>query len=83
LDLDSYDDSGVPFDKSVVRWLGINVSAGGAWEGAIWTDTYVYIDSVTFSDAATANVGFDSGVDGLAVNIYNSPVEGSTATHEP
>jgi hypothetical protein len=68
------------FDKSLVRWIGINVTAGDAWSGANWQPVTVYVDSITFSDGATPDLTFDTTVEGFAVNTYNSPVTGSTVT---
>jgi hypothetical protein len=70
------------FDKAQVYWVGINVAAGDAWEdgGATWGDTYVDIDSITFSTLAASNVTFDADVAGMVPNENNTHVDGSTVT---
>jgi hypothetical protein len=72
--------TGKAFDKSLVRWIGINVSAGDAWTGANWQPVTIYVDSITFSDGATPNLTFDTTVEGFVVNTYNNAVAGSTVT---
>lgn len=71
------------FDKSAVQWLGVNVYAGDTFSGATWGDTTIYLDSITFSDGAADDITFDADLEGMAVNIYNSPIAGATATHMP
>lgn len=85
LDLSALDDSGIAFDKAEVRWIGINVNAGGEWDMGVpmWEDTFVFVDSITYSDGATSDATFTSDKEGLAVNEYNMPVANSDVFHQP
>jgi len=71
------------FDKSAVRYVGVAVNAGADWEEGdpVWADTTVFVDSITFSDGATADLDFVEDAGGFAVNEYSEPIEGSTVTH--
>ncbi|HTQ05278.1 MAG TPA: carbohydrate binding domain-containing protein [Polyangiaceae bacterium] len=71
---------GTGFDPTVIRYVGINVTAGSTFDGATWAPATVYVDSITFSDGATPNLDFNDGVVKLNVNQYNSPVTGATAS---
>ncbi len=71
------------FDASAVQFVGLEVSAGEDWDGAMWGDTYVYVDSITFSDGSTADLDFSSDAGGMYVNEGASFVEGSTVTYVP
>lgn len=70
------------FLKNSVTYIGLNVAAGDTWDGAELGEVAVYVDSVTFSDAATPDLTFDAGVEGFVVNTFNSPIEGSTVSHQ-
>lgn len=63
------------------RFLGIQVTAGGEWEGASWGDTTVFIDSITFSDGAVGDFDFAESA-GFAVD-YGDYEETSTVSHIP
>lgn len=85
LDLGALDDAPDPnddnvFDKSLVLNVGINLAAGGTWDGAMWSGTTVCVDSITFSDGAADDVTFDADADALSINEFNSPLDGSTVT---
>lgn len=82
LDLGAIADPEGTFSKSSVRYIGINAAAGEAWDGAVFDDVYLFIDSITFSDGSVADLTFDSSADGIAINIYNSPIDGSAVYFE-
>jgi hypothetical protein len=68
------------FDKSQVRWLGINVAAGATFTGAVFGNTTVYVDTITISNGVVPDFTFATTVQGFAINIYNTPITGSTVT---
>jgi len=72
-----------PFDVTDVVYVGLQVIAGGGGESSVYGPTTVYLDSITFSTDVAADVTFDSGLSGIGINNYNSPVSGSTVTHIP
>jgi len=80
IDVDAVTDP-AEFDGSVVRWIGVAIAAGDTFSGAMWAETTVYVDSITFSSNPPADFTFTSGLEGMAINSYNSPVAGSTITH--
>ncbi len=82
MDLGAIPDPEGSFSKAAVRFIGINATTGAAWDGAVYGDVYLFIDSITFSDGSVADLTFDTNSDGIAINIYNSPVEGSELLHE-
>lgn len=71
------------FDKSIVRWVGLNVAAGAAWDGGVFDTVTVYVDWIKFTPASpyiTDDMNFTTGLEGFAINTNNSPVTGSTVT---
>lgn len=77
----TFDLSGVTgdgtFDITKIRYIGINVSGGGDWDGAVWADTTVIVDSITFSGTlATLDRTFDSTLQDFGMSSYQ-PVAGS------
>jgi|GEM_PF-2779145 len=77
-------DGGTGFDKTKVRWIGLTISAGDTFTGAVFGDVTVYVDWVTFSDGAHADFMFDANaVEGFAINKYNSPIAGSLLNGTP
>jgi hypothetical protein len=83
-------DAGAGFDKSKVRWLGLNINSGDGFGttvasgGSLLDEVTVYVDSVNFSDHVHADFTFDANaVDGFAINKYNSPVANSTLNGVP
>lgn len=69
------------FDKSIIRWVGINVNAGDAPDGSVVEPVTIYVDSIKFTPAGvTDDFGFSSSIEGFAINTYNNPVTGSTIT---
>lgn len=76
------DPNGDSFSKSAVQFIGVNVATGSPWDGAIFDDVYVFIDSITFSDGALTDMTFDTDSQGIAVNEWNSPIAGSAIFHE-
>lgn len=67
------------FDAREVQFIGLQVLTAGT-DGP-FEDATVYVDSITFSTAAPAAIEFTNDVEGLAVNTFTSPSEGSTVTH--
>ena len=83
-------DAGTGFDKSKVRWLGLNINSGdgfgtaGASGASLLEEVAVYVDSIQFSDHVHADFTFDANaVDGFAINKYSSPVAGSLLNGVP
>lgn len=77
-------DGGTGFDKSKVRWLGLNVNAGDTFTGAVYDDVTVYVDWIKFSDGAHPDFFFDANaVQGFEINKYTSPVAGSLLNGVP
>ena len=83
-------DAGTGFDKSKVRWLGLNINSGdgfgtaGASGASLLDEVTVYVDSIEFSDHVHADFTFDANaVDGFAINKYSSPVAGSLLNGTP
>jgi len=83
-------DAGTGFDKSKVRWLGLNINSGDGYGttvasgGSLLDEVTVYVDSVNFSDHVHADFTFDANaVDGFAINKYSSPVAGSLLNGAP
>jgi hypothetical protein len=68
------------FDPTAIRYVGVNVNAGSTWDGANFQPATIYVDSITFSDGASADLNFNDGVKVLGVNQYNSPVAGSAVS---
>jgi hypothetical protein len=58
---------GAPFDPNQVSVLGIQIEAGTAASGAVFDEAVVYLDSITFSDHATPDITFDTGIGDLHV----------------
>jgi hypothetical protein len=71
---------GTGFDINAIRYVGINVNAGSTFDGASFQPATIYVDSITFSDGASADLNFNDGVNLLAVNKYNNPVAGSAVS---
>lgn len=77
-------DGGTGFDKANVRWIGVNVSAGDSFDGAVFDDVTVYVDWIKFSDGAHPDYTFDdNAIQGFSINKYNSPVAGSLLNGAP
>jgi hypothetical protein len=64
-----------------IRFIGIAVE-GQSTGGSTWGDTTILVDSVTFDAGVHADMNFDSGTDGWAINTYKV-VAGSTVTQVP
>jgi len=71
---------GTGFDPTKIRYVGVNINAGDTFDGANFQPATVYVDSITFSDGASADLDFNDGVARLALNSFNSPVAGATAS---
>jgi hypothetical protein len=69
------------FDKSMVRWIGFDISAGAAFDGGIFDPVIVYVDWIKFSVPYVADAfAFTTTVEGFTINANNVPLPGSTIT---
>jgi hypothetical protein len=60
----------VPFDKSAVRWIGIQAVLPAGTTAAITT---IDVDSITFAPNPPANVTFATTVEGVTPNAFSTP----------
>jgi len=70
------------FDKTLVRWIGFNISAGDAWDGGVFDPVTVYVDWIKFTPVAvppvTEDFAFTTTTEGFTINANNTPLAGST-----
>jgi len=64
-----------------MRYVGVTVGAFHGEGDPVWGDTTVYVDSITFSNDARADVDFIEDAGGFAVSADSEPIEGSAVTH--
>jgi hypothetical protein len=62
-------------DKTQIEAFGLQILANGT--GPWTTPTVVYVDSITISNGAAGPWEFTTSAQPMAVNTYNSPVDGS------
>jgi hypothetical protein len=71
------------FDATQVRWIGVTIQAGDSWDGAVWDDTTVYLDSISFANGSAPDITFGASAEGFKINNYNNPLVGSELTYLP
>jgi hypothetical protein len=71
------------FDPTAIRYIGVTIQAGNSWDGAVWAETTIYVDSISFTNGSAADITFDASNEGFRINPYTQPVDGSTVTYLP
>jgi hypothetical protein len=60
------------FDNTRVGKVGLQIYAGDVSAGAVYDAALVYVDSITFSDRATPDITFDTGIGDLHLSPEGS-----------